>query len=92
MQITDINDNVDDFMLLAWDVNQRSPQFFSKWAQSTIKDDLTQNYDMTLAEMVSASASNLLYFHPFIKDDKLYISGDNIAKVPAMFAAFQVAD
>lgn len=47
---------------------------------------------MKLQEMVTASAADLIYFHPFVKDDKLYISGANIAKVPAMFAAITVAD
>ena len=37
--INDINDDVDDFMLLAWDMNVRTPRFFSKWAVNTIKDD-----------------------------------------------------
>ena len=92
MQITDINDDVDDFLLLAWDVNQRSPQFFSKWAQENIENDPKQNYKMSMLDMVTASAADLIYFHPFVKDDNLYISGANIAKVPAMFAAISVAD
>jgi len=33
-QGTSVNDiqDIDDFMLLSWDVNQRTPRFFSKWA------------------------------------------------------------
>lgn len=34
-----INSDVDDFMLPAWDVNQRTPRFFSKWAVDTIKNE-----------------------------------------------------
>ena len=37
-----------------------------------------------------ASAANLLYFYPFVKniddEDNLFISGDNFAKSPAMYA------
>ena len=36
--------------------------------------------------MVTASAANIQYFHPYKKGDRLYISGDNMAKVPAMFS------
>lgn len=43
---------------------------------------------MTLDEMVTASAANIYYFHPFMKNNNLYISGDNLAQVPAMFATF----
>ena len=41
---------------------------------------------MTLDEMVTASAANIIYFHPFEKNKNLYISGDNVAKCPAMFS------
>ena len=41
-----------------------------------------------------ASAANLLYFYPFVKkfegQDNYYISGDNIAKSPALYA-YEVA-
>ena len=37
-----------------------------------------------------ASAANRLYFYPFVKkignEENLYISGDNFAKSPAMYA------
>lgn len=37
-----------------------------------------------------ASAANLLYFYPFVKnidgEENYYISGDNFAKSPAMYA------
>lgn len=80
-QGTGVNDiiDIDDFMLLSWDVNQRTPRFFSKWAVNTIKDDELQDYDMTFDEMTTASAANIYYFHPFLKNNNLYISGDNLA-------------
>ena len=47
---------------------------------------------MNLNEMVTASAANINYFHPFEKNDLLYISGNNLAQVPAMFAALAVME
>lgn len=47
---------------------------------------------MSLDEMVAASAANLQYYHPFKKDGNLYISGDNMAKVPAMFSILNVLE
>lgn len=66
-QGTGVNDilDIDDFMLLSWDVNQRTPRFFSKWAKEHIKNDPKQDYDMTFDEMVTASGANIYYFHPF---------------------------
>merc|ERR1712195_34511 len=43
---------------------------------------------MTLNNMVWASASTPFYFKPSVIDGNAYISGDNIAMSPAMFAAF----
>jgi len=43
---------------------------------------------MSFDDMVTASGSNIYYFHPFEKNDNLYISGDNLAQVPAMFSVF----
>lgn len=41
-----------------------------------------------------ASAANILYFYPFVKkigdEDNFYISGDNFAKSPALYA-YQIA-
>jgi len=57
--INNINDDVDDFMLLAWDMNVRTPRFFSKWNVDTIKDNKKQDYDLTFDDMVTASAANI---------------------------------
>lgn len=42
--------------------------------------------------MVTASASNLYYFHPFVKDEHIYISGANLAQIPAMFTALSIME
>lgn len=87
--MNDINEDVDDFMVLSWDLNNRKPRFFNKWAYNTLGDsDVEQRYDFTLDEMVMASAANLMYYHPYKKSGEIYISGDNVAKMPAMYAAF----
>jgi hypothetical protein len=41
---------------------------------------------MSLAEMTVASASTPDFFLPYKKNDQFFISGDNIAASPAMFA------
>lgn len=43
---------------------------------------------MTLLEMTLASAATPDYFRPAIINDDVYISGDNVALSPAMFAYF----
>lgn len=43
---------------------------------------------MSLNNMVWASASTPFYFKPAVIDDNAYISGDNLAISPAMYAAF----
>lgn len=35
----------DDQMLIAWDVNARTPRYFSKWTASNLNDD-DNNHDM----------------------------------------------
>jgi len=43
-----------------------------------------------ISETLLASAANLLYFYPFLKkignESNFYISGDNFAKSPALYA------
>lgn len=68
--INNIVDNVDDLMIMAWDLNNRNPRFFNKWAYNTLGDkDKEQDYDFTLDEMVMASSANLMYYHPYKKGD-----------------------
>lgn len=46
--------------------------------------------DWRLSDAMLASAANLFYFYPFVKtingEENYYISGDNFAKSPAMYA------
>lgn len=74
-----------DIMITAWDVNNRTPRFFSKWYQKN-EQKPTFNHNMPLLDMVWASASTQYYFKPAVVDGAVYISGTNIAKSPAMFA------
>ena len=45
---------------------------------------------MTLGEMTWASADTPYYFRPAVIKNNTYISGDNVALSPAMFAYFYV--
>lgn len=68
-------------MITAWDLNNRTPRFFSKWYQKNDK-----NSDMSLLDMVYASATTQFYFKPAVINDNVYLSGSNIARSPALFA------
>lgn len=73
--------------LLAWDVNDRSPRLFTKWAYEHIPDTSDAvDHTMSLLNMTWASASTPMYFKPAKIEDKYYISGDNAARSPAMFS------
>jgi len=75
----------DDLFLTAWDLNDRNPRFFNQWsAINEGQEGFNQN--LTVGEMTWASANTPKYFKPVsIKGDD-YISGDNIASNPALFA------
>ena len=76
-----------ELMVTAWDINNRSPRFFSKWSYGRFQEsDLDHN--LTLSEMVLASAVTPYYFRPAAIRDNYYISGDNVAMSPAMFAYY----
>lgn len=83
----------DEFLITSWDINSRTPRFFSKWAKQNIVDDEgKQDYDMTLDQMTMASAAIPLYFYPYEVGGNYYTSGDNIASSPAMFAYMHAVD
>lgn len=97
----DINTIVDDteIMLTAWDLNNRSPRFFTKWSYENLSDEkkdntMPQDSKMPLGKMTLASATTPYYFRPATIQPEscseckpnLYISGDNVALSPAMFA------
>lgn len=77
----------DEFLITSWDINHRTPRFFSKWAKSNVNQtDEKQDYDLTLDEMTLASSATPTYFYPYEKRNNFYISGDNIATSPSMYA------
>ena len=91
----DINTIVDDkeILLTAWDLNNRSPRFFTKWSYENLANE-KQDSKMALGKMTLASATTPYYFKPATIQPvscaeckpNLYISGDNVAMSPAMFA------
>ena len=76
-----------DLMLVAWDLNNRSPRFFTKWSQKTLTE-ANNNHNMSLVQMTWASADTPYYFKPAVIKNNTYISGDNVALSPAMFAYY----
>ena len=73
--------------MLAWDFNHRTPRFFSKWSQTHLSEPKF-NHNMTMDNMVWASATTPYYFKPAVIDGADYISGDNVALSPAMYAYY----
>jgi len=81
-----------DYFLTAWDLDNRTPRFFTKesardWTNQTFSNDLE------LGQMVLASMSSIEYFQPapIVAQSagalsNTYISGDNVAKSPALFS------
>ena len=81
-----------DLFLTAWDYNNRSPRWFNKksYVEDTKANDKTFGHDMSLNNMVLASASTPFYFKPAVIDGDAYISGDNLCISPAMYAGFHI--
>lgn len=80
----------DDMLITAWDFNNRSPRFFTKLSNKKYSEP-DFNHDMSLKDMTWASASTVYYFRPAVipnpnSTDATYMSGDNVALSPAMFA------
>ena len=81
-----------DYFLTAWDLDNRTPRFFTK---ASAKDWTNQTFsnDLDLGDMVLASMSSIEYFQPASiaaqsvgASNNTYISGDNVAKSPALFS------
>ena len=66
-------------MIPIWSFNERKPVFVTK-------DNLFNDVYMTLGQATWASASTPYYFKPAEINGKFYISGDNVAVAPALFA------
>lgn len=89
LQIDDIVAN--DTMMVSWDVNDRTPRFFSKWSAANLRDD-NNNHNMPVAMMTIASAATPTFFMPFTYEEKFFISGENVASSPALFAYMDATD
>jgi len=73
--------------ITAWAINDRTPRFFSQFSYKNWREPKF-NHDMTLNNMVLASAATPYYFQPvMIEGHKSpFISGDNVAQSPALYA------
>lgn len=85
ISIKDINANT-ELMLTSWDLNNRSPRFFSKWSYDNLNKNDDLDHSMDLRKMTLATSATPYYFTPADIEGNFYISGDNIAMSPAMFA------
>jgi hypothetical protein len=91
-------------LFTAWDVNERSPRLFTKWAfenNEKINVDDKQPHNLKFKEMILASGATPYYFSPAgISSantlgkavEHYYLSGDNIALSPAMYAYLHAHD
>lgn len=77
----------DDMLITAWDLNNRSPRFFTKKNNLKYKEP---NFDhsLSLSDMTWASANTPYYFKPAVIGGNVYISGDNMAISPALFSYY----
>jgi hypothetical protein len=82
-----IMDTMKPVFITAWAINDRTPRFFSQFSFKNWRDEKF-NHEMTLNNMVLASAATPYYFKPvMIEGHKSpFISGDNVAQSPAMYA------
>lgn len=94
-----INDSITELLLTSWDLNKRSPRFFTKWSYDHLGMlemegengmEMTTKHDhhMSLLNMTMATSSTPFYFSPAKIKEHFYISGDNIAMSPAMYAFY----
>lgn len=77
-----------EIFLTAWDLNNRTPRFFSKWTAQNWKSpkDQTFDNDLSLGDATLASMSSPEFVEPATINGDVFISGDNVAKSPALFA------
>lgn len=78
-------------LITAWDLNNRSPRFFTKKNFNDYKDKKFQ-HDLGLFEMTWASANTPYYFKPAVIKENTYISGDNMAISPALFSYYYATE
>jgi len=84
---------VEEALITAWDLNERSPRTFSKWAYKALAGDAQQVSNLKLIDMIQASGTTPAYFRPSTLKcvgecaaEHLYVSGDSIALSPAFYA------
>ena len=76
-----------DLFLTAWDLNNRSPRFYNKFSH-TAWNETKFDHTLSLSDMTWASANTPYYFKPAVIGGNAYVSGDNLALSPAMFAYY----
>lgn len=81
----------DEILITAWDLNNRSPRFFTKKNFDTYKEKNFQ-HNLRLFDMTWASANTPYYFKPAVIEDNTYISGDNMAISPALFSYYYATE
>jgi patatin-like phospholipase/acyl hydrolase len=79
----------EDLLITAWAINDRTPRWFTKYSQIHWTEKKF-NHNMSLNNMVLTSAATPYYFKPVMIDghDSPFISGDNVAQSPAMYAYY----
>ena len=83
---------INDVLFPAWNQDDRYPLFFSQAHKNSTVNN-RKEYKMKLPEMITASASNSVYFNPykFVVNDthsEMIIGGGSIAESPAMYSFF----
>jgi len=84
---------LNELFLTSWDLNNRSPRFFSKWSYDNVgqvegRSEDKYDHHINLLNMTLATSATPFYFSPAMINGHFYISGDNIAMSPAMYAYF----
>ena len=59
-----IHDTITSLFMTSWDLNNRTPRFFSKWAYDELNESDSYNHTMNLEDMVMATAATPFYFTP----------------------------
>ena len=83
---------ISDVLFPAWNDKDRHPLFFSLAHKKGSLSNRTEYDNMSLSQMITASASNQVYFNPYVfeSDDgkENIIGGGSIAESPAMYSFF----
>jgi hypothetical protein len=80
-----------DTMLISWDVQNRTPRMYSKWAAANL-NSTRANHNIPVSYMTLASAATSTFFLPLEYKGDILISGENVAASPALFAFLDATD